>query len=77
MSPGFMVGSLNVDLMIAPETLCFSTTSKPKSIEIPKRPPRTKRLPSNGCIESELLRSKLTETVALVRVRYSSNVFQD
>jgi hypothetical protein len=26
------------------------------------------------CIESELLRSKLAETVALVRFRYSSNV---
>jgi 23S rRNA-/tRNA-specific pseudouridylate synthase len=35
------------------------------------------RLPSNGCIESELLRSKLTETVALVRFRYSSNVTRE
>jgi hypothetical protein len=34
-SLGFMVGSMNFDLKIAPQTLCFSTTSKPKSIEIP------------------------------------------
>ncbi len=34
-SPGFMVGSMNFDLKIAPQTLCFSITSKPKSIEIP------------------------------------------
>ena len=34
-SLGFMVGSMNFDLMIAPQTLCFSITSKPKSIEIP------------------------------------------
>ena len=29
----FMVGSINFDLKIAPQTLCFSITSKPKSIE--------------------------------------------
>jgi hypothetical protein len=34
-SLGFMVGSMNFDLKIAPQTLCFSITSKPKSIEIP------------------------------------------
>jgi hypothetical protein len=34
-SLGFMLGSMNFDLKIAPQTLCFSITSKPKSIEIP------------------------------------------
>ena len=73
-SLGFMVRSMNFDLKLAPQVLLFSITSKPKSIEIPWRPPRTKRLPSNGCIESELLRSKPTEPVAPVRFRYSTSV---
>ena len=52
MSLGFMVRSMNFDLKIAPQTRCFSITSKPKSLEIPLRPPRAKRLPSSRCIES-------------------------
>jgi hypothetical protein len=35
MSLGFMAGSMNFDLKIALQTLCFSITSKLKSIEIP------------------------------------------
>ena len=34
-SLGFMVRSMNFDLKLAPQVLLFSTTSKPKSIEIP------------------------------------------
>ena len=34
-SLGFMVKSMNFDLKVAPQVLFFSTTSKPKSIEIP------------------------------------------
>jgi len=34
-SLGFMVRSMNFDLKLAPQILFFSTTSKPKSIEIP------------------------------------------
>jgi hypothetical protein len=32
---GFMVGSMNFDLKVSPQVLRLSTTSKPKSIEIP------------------------------------------
>jgi hypothetical protein len=34
-SLGFMVRSMNFDLKLAPQILFFSTTLKPKSIEIP------------------------------------------
>ncbi len=34
-SLSFLVSSMNSDSKIVPQTLCFSTTSKPKSIEIP------------------------------------------
>ena len=34
-SLGFMVRSMNFDLKLAPQLFFFSTTSKPKSIEIP------------------------------------------
>jgi len=34
-SLGLMVRSMNLDLKVVPEILSFSTTSKPKSIEIP------------------------------------------
>ena len=34
-SLGFMVRSMNFDLKVAPQLLFFSTTSRPKWIEIP------------------------------------------
>ena len=34
-SLGFMIGSMNFDLQVSPQVLPLSTTSKPKSIEIP------------------------------------------
>src|ERR1035437_8441805 len=43
-SLSFLVSSMNSDSKIVPQALCLSTTSKPKSIEIPERPPRTQRL---------------------------------
>ena len=35
LSLSFLVSSMNSDSKIVPQTLFFSTTSKPKSIEIP------------------------------------------
>jgi hypothetical protein len=66
---------MNYDSKIAPQTpLLFNNFQTKGRLKSHSVPPRTKRLPSNGCIESDLMRSNLTDTVAPVRFRYSSNV---
>ena len=58
--PGTLYGSLKRML----EAGLVKESDKRVDPEVPRE---LKQLPSNGCIESELLRSKLTETVAPVR----------